>query len=471
MIIHFNSLINRLIRSPHPKVMYLFLLVAVFLINSTSTFAQDTLQRADSTVIVDIHIYGNKVTKENIIRMYLRIQNGDTLDSLNFATAKKRLLRSKLFSKVNLFTMKKKDGVHLYVVVTEHFYIIPDAGGSYYTRKYNNQQLWFRVSASLAHRNLGGRGEEAKIAVAFWDSRGLSLSWTKPLLPSDFYLSSSLAMDFTPDQVKKYNTIQASGKLVIGKDLFDNSRIAFGLFPYWNKQQWIDSTFYIKTLELYTAIGWVTDRRNHLFNPSKGSYFYTDIRFNHLYHKGTTRPYFQTISELRLFHPGFFKEDVFATRLGMTLRDNDAGPIHYLGLGGTKTIRGYANQIVGASLKGNNTLNISCEYRFPLFRLPLLTIPILSSYDNRFESLDIRVHGALIADFGRIGNTTFDLFNPKAQNAQSGSGLGGGIRVLAPDLETNGCIDVVFPQLYWLPRGTLRYWPRPEMHLYLNFPY
>lgn len=479
MSIHFNSLINRLICFSLPKAIYLFLFTSVFfLFNSTPSLAQDTpLQRADSSlvadsaVVADIHIYGNKVTKEHIIRMYLRIKNGDTLDSLKIASAKRRLLRTKLFSKINLFTMKKKDGAHLYVVVTEHFYVVPDAGGSYYWRKYNNEELWFRVNASLAHRNFGGRGEEAKIAVSFWDSRGLSLSWTKPLLPSDFYLSSSLAMDYSPDLVKTYNTTQASGKLVIGKDLFSNSRIAVGFFPYWNKQQWIDSTLQIKTLELYTAAGWVTDRRNHLFNPSKGLYFYADIRFNHLYHKGVTRPYFQTMSELRLFHPGFFKENVIATRLGMTLRDNDAGPVHYLGLGGVKSIRGYVNPIVGSQLKGNNTLTLSCEYRFPLFRLPLLTIPVLSTYDNRFESVDIRIHGALIADFGRIGNTTRDLFSPKAHNVQSGSGLGGGIRVLAPDFETNGCIDVVFPQQYLLPRGKLRYYQRPEIHLYLNFPY
>lgn len=403
--------------------------------------------------------------------MYLRIHPGDTLDSLRLATAKKRLLRTKLFSKVNLFTMKKNDGAHLYVVVTEHFYIIPDAGGSYYWKKYNKDELWFRVNASLAHRNFGGRGEEIKGAVSFWDARGLTLSWTKPLLPSDFYLTSALAMDFSPSLEKHYNFIQASGKLIVGKDLFENSKIAMGLFPSWNKQQWIDSTANIRTTELYSVIGWVTDRRNHLFNPSQGLYFYADVGTNHLYHKGSTRPYFQTTSELRLFHPGIFKENIFATRLGMTLRDNDAGPIHYLGLGGVKTIRGYANAIVGFPLKGNNTFNIDCEYRFPLFRMPLLTIPILSSYDNRFESLDIRIHGALIADFGRVGNTTSDLFNPKAHNVQSGSGLGAGIRVLAPDLETNGCIDVVFGQDLFQPRGVLRYLKNPEVHLYLNFPY
>lgn len=488
--IHFNTLINRLICFYQPKVVHLLLFTSLFfLFISTPLLAQDTIQRVDSivvvdstspldsanrtdsTVVADIHIYGNKVTKENTIRMYLRINKGDMLDSLKIASAKKRLLRTKLFSKVNLFSMNKKDGKHLYVVVTEHFYLIPDAGGSYYTKKYNRQELWFRVNASLAHRNFGGRAEEAKVSVALWDSRGLSLSWTKPLLPSDFYISSALAMDFSPSQEKHYNVIQASGKLVAGKDLFDNSKIAMGFFPSWNKQQWIDSSAHFKTTELYTLIGWVTDRRNHLFNPSRGIYFYTDVGFNHLYNKGSTRPYFETRSDLRLFLPGFFKDNVIAAHLGMTLRDNDAGPIHYLGLGGVKTIRGYPNAIVGSPLKGNNTFIISSEYRFPIFRLPLLTIPILSTYDNRFESVDIRIHGALIADFGRVGNTTSDLFNPKAHNVQSGSGLGGGIRILAPDFETNGCIDIVFPQKCDLPRGTLRYYKQPFMHLYLNFPY
>lgn len=464
-------LINRLIRFSDLSGIHLFFLagIVIFFVNTQVT-AQDTPQHPDSMTVSGIHVYGNKVTKENTIRMYMRIHCGDTLDSLKIATAKKRLLRTKLFSKVNIFTMKKNDGMHLYVVVTEHFFIIPDAGGSYYTKKYNNNQLWFRFSASLAHRNLGGRGENAKIAATIWDSRGLLLSWTKPLLPSDFYLISALAMDFTPDQVKSYNTTRASGKLVIGKDLFENSKIAAGLFPSWNKLQKIDSA-HIKTTELYSSVGWITDRRNNLFNPSRGMYLYADVGSNYLYNKGVTRPYVQTTSELRLFYPGFFKENVIAARIEMILRNTDAGPIHYLSLGGVKSIRGYPNAAVGSDIRGNNYLNLSCEYRFPLFRLPLLTIPVLSSYNNRFESVDIRIHGALIGDFGRVAYSMCDLFDLKSHNVQSGSGLGGGIRVLAPDFETNGCIDIVFPQFFRLPRGILRYYNRPFVHLYLNFPY
>jgi outer membrane protein assembly factor BamA len=367
--------------------------------------------------------------------------------------------------------MKKNDGIHVYVIVTEHFYLIPDAGGTYYRYKYNKEQLWFRLNASLSHRNFRGRGEEAKIAVGFWDSRGLSLSWTKPLLPSDFYLSTSLSTEFAPDQVRKYNTSQVGGKLIVGKNVLDYTRIAFGFFPYWNQQQWIDTAFKFTTSELYTAFGWLTDRRDPLFNPSKGFYFYSDLRFNHLYHRGNTQPFFQSISEFRVYHPGLFKENIIALRLGATFRNKDAGPINYIYLGGIKSIRGYPSTLVGTGIHGNSAFTISGEYRFPIFRLPFITVPILSSYDNRFESVDIRIHGALIADFGRVGSTINDLFTLKSRNVQSGSGLGGGIRVLAPDFETNGCIDVVFGQNFLLPRGKLRYIHSPEVHLYLNFPY
>jgi outer membrane protein assembly factor BamA len=448
-----------------------WLLIAPLLLVSTiEVHGESTPESNDSMIVTAVHIYGNRITKEKIIRMYLSIDDGDTIDSARIAYAKKRLQRTKLFSKVNLFTMKKNDGVHLYVVVTEHFYLVPDAGGTYYRYKYNKEQLWFRLNLSLSHRNFRGNGEEAKIAVAFWDSRSLSLSWTKPLLPSDFYISSSLAVDRSPALVNNYNTTQIGGKLLAGKEILDYSQIAFGFFPYLNKQQWIDTAYLIKTSELYTALGWVTDRRDRLFNPSAGFYFYADLRFNNLYHKGT-RSYLQSISELRLYHPGIFEENIIALHLGTTIRNKDAGPIHYLTLGGVKSIRGYASPVVGNSIRGNNTFTFSCEYRFPIFRLPYISVPMLSSIDNRFESVDIRIHGALIGDFGRVGSTLKDLFSVKAQSVESGSGLGVGIRVLAPDFETNGCIDVVFPQAFWLPRGTLRYSTTPEVHLYLNFPY
>jgi outer membrane protein assembly factor BamA len=260
------------------------------------------------------------------------------------------------------------------------------------------------------------------------------------------------------------------GKLVAGKNILDNTRIAFGLFPFWNKQQRTDSPLKISTSELYTAFGWQTDKRDPLFNPSNGFYFYSDVRFNHLYHKGT-QSFFQSISELRLYHPGIFKENIIALRLSTTFRNKDAGPIHYIYLGGVKSIRGYPSPMVGINSHANSAFTISGEYRFPMFRLPYITVPILSKYDNRFESVDIRIHGALIADFGRVGATINDLFTPKSSRVQSGSGLGGGIRVLAPDFETNGCIDVVFGQNFLLPRGELRYMKVPEIHLYLNFPY
>lgn len=456
-----------------PHMTKLLLYTALFLHIIPPLLHGENISEPDDKMFVNaVHIYGNRRTREKTIRMYLSINEGDAIDSTRIKIAKRRLERTRLFSKVNLFTMKKNDGVHLYVVVTEHFYLLPDGGGTYYRYKYDKEQLWFRLNLSLADRNFRGTGEEAKIAVSFWEGRSLSLSWKKPLLPSDFYLSSSLAIDHSPSLVNKYNITQLAGKLVAGKEIFDYTEIAFGFFPYWNKQQWVESSYRIKSSELYTGIGWVTDRRNRLFNPSKGFYFYGDIRFNHLYHKGT-QSYLQSVSELRLYHPGFFKENIIALRLGATLRNKDAGPLHYLTLGGIKSIRGYASPVVGNYMikNGNNTIIASCEYRFPLFRLPYITVPVLSSFDNRFESVDIRIHGALIGDFGRVGTTLDDIFSVKARSVESGSGLGAGIRVLAPDFQINGCIDVVFKQDFRLPRGILKYLSIPEIHLYLNFPY
>ncbi len=466
-----NKIFKRLISVPHLTILLLF--TALFLPSIPSlVHGENRLESDDKMPINAIHIYGNRRTREKTIRMYLSINEGDTIDSTRIKIAKRRLERTRLFSKVNLFTMKKNDGVHLYIVVTEHFYLIPDGGGTYYRYKYDKEQLWFRLSLSLSDRNFRGTGEEAKIAVSVWDGRSLSLSWKKPLLPSDFYLSSSLAIDHSPSLINKYDITQLAGKLVAGKEIFDYTEIAFGFFPYWNKQQWVGSSYKIKASELYTVIGWATDRRDRLFNPSKGLYFYGDFRFNHLYHKGTPS-YVQTVSELRLYHPGFFKENIIAMRLGATLRNKDAGPLHYLTLGGIKSIRGYASPVVGnyTIKNGNNTIIASCEYRFPLFRLPYITVPVLSSFDNRFESVDLRIHGALIGDFGRVGTTLEDIFSIKAKSVESGSGLGAGIRVLAPDFEINGCIDVVFKQDFRLPRGTLRYLTMPEIHLFLNFPY
>ena len=151
--------------------------------------------------ISKINIFGNKTTRSKTIKLFMGLDTGTIYDSLKLRLCEKKLEETNLFSKVDLFTLKKEEGVEVFIIVEEKMYVSPTGGGMWYSYKYGEKNLWLRLELGLANNNFRGMMENLYTSVSVWDWRSFSFSWSKPLLPSNFFFSIGSGVDFYPDEV------------------------------------------------------------------------------------------------------------------------------------------------------------------------------------------------------------------------------------------------------------------------------
>jgi len=76
--------------------------------------------------IFKINIFGNKTTKTKAIQMLMGLDTATVFDSLKLRLGEKKLEETNLFSKVDVFTLKKEQGVEVFIIVEEKIYVSPD---------------------------------------------------------------------------------------------------------------------------------------------------------------------------------------------------------------------------------------------------------------------------------------------------------------------------------------------------------
>jgi outer membrane protein assembly factor BamA len=421
----------------------------------------------------------------------LRIDTGMVYDSNSIRMAKKRILRMGLFSKTEILSVAKEYGCDLYVIVKEKGYLsIPLPGIYQYSRKYGQAEQWFFGDAGVDLNNFGGRMERLRVTLRAWEWRTLGVSWTKPVLPTPYFFGIGVYGDQRPDENCTFNRSDLSSRLSFGADVFDNSKIGISASPMLRRTVWFDTlgmglagiehgiqypidTLLLNYYQAYGSIGWSTDRRESPFDPSKGWILGLDTRSNYLYYGGNT-PYVQQTNIFTFYYPGFFSSDKFAGRIVTTIRDKNAGYLNRLGIGGDGSVRGYGRNVIGLGLPEipNNCFLVSAEYRFTLFTLFPIPVPlssIVSPFIGSQKTLTPRIDGALIADYGRIAPRISDLVSSNGNRYESGTGIGFGLRIVEPVLQMCGCVDVVFADI--VSTGDFDLYPIPGVHLYTNLPF
>jgi outer membrane protein assembly factor BamA len=362
-------------------------------------------------------------------------------------------------------------------MLEEKFYLFPDGGGQLSGWKYGKKETWWKLELGLQSINFRGRMESMNISGSIWDSKGLLLSWYKPILSTPYFFTLGARIDSYPDEVRPTDHLSVSSKIIAGRKLFTHSRVMLGMFPYFRRD--VRTIFYpeteivknIDTLqnrELLGVVAFVSDFRNSTFDTKKGWYLYTDIQSN-LFYPGKYVPYFQSTTDFRFYHPGIFPENKVAYHVVSLLRNTDAGPFHYLQYGGEGSIRGYAGRALGNYFAGNNSVLLSMEYRFPIYKFPELNLPIISHFFPFFASIGYQLDGALIFDYGRISKTISDLYSPSGSPTESGIGIGASLRVSIPSMERTVCFDVVWGEDN--RTKTINFYKKPILHLYLDMSY
>lgn len=424
--------------------------------------------------IAHIYFNGNHVTKESTLRCFLRLDTGMVYDSIVAHDAKKRLMRTGLFSKVNILTVVKKHGCDLYLVVHEKGYLhIPLPGIYQYPRKYGKDDRWFFGDAGFTIDNFGGHMERLRVSLRAWEWRTLGIGWTKPLLPSRYFFGIGVFGDQRPDEFFPFDRTDVSGGFAFGANLLSSSKIFLNASPMFRQAAWHDSAGPLDYYQAYGSINWSTDFRESQFDPSKGWILGISTLSNYLYYHGNT-PYIQQRGSFTFYYPGLFDNDKFAYRIVATVRDKNAGYLNRLGIGGEGSVRGYGRNVIGIGLPAipNNSIIVSAEYRFSLYTFFPIPVPfssIVSPFIGSHKTLSPRIDGALIVDYGRIAPRISDLASRDGSRYESGTGLGFGLRVLEPVLQMCGCIDVVFADIIRTKAFDL--YPVPGVHLYTNLPF
>lgn len=445
-----------------------FLLLLLFTIASSTP----SHESPNAETIGKIIVLGNKVTKTKVILHLFGVDSGSVFDSLAMEAGKKRLLATRLFKKVDLFTLMQPAGRQIYVVVAEKIYLLPyDYGGELYGRRYGKEKKWWRLRFGIEYGNLRGLGEIFRTSFSFWDWHSLGCSWYKPLLPTPYYISIGASADQIPDETFRIDHSIVRGKVMFGRKISLNSRVGTSILQLYRRRIYADSLFIIHDTvhvhETFNLVSWLTDDRNNRYDPSRG-FMVSLILLSNALHSGTAPTYAQLNTDLRYYHTGFAPNHKIALRLRTNLRSNNAGVTHRLQLGGEGSIRGYSRGQFGLRFVANNSLTTSLEYRFPLFSVPAMDLLFFNKINTVFSAISYHVDGAFILDYGRVSAALGELFEPFSPHIEQGTGVGAGIRIITPTFERSVCFDVVWGTYPWGPSGYTTFMEQPALHFYLD---
>lgn len=417
--------------------------------------------------ISKINIFGNKTTKSKAIKLLMGIDTATVFDSLKLRLGEKKIEGTNLFSKVDVFTLKKEEGIEVFIIVEEKMYVSPSGGGMWYSYKYGEKNLWLRLELGLANNNFRGMMENFYTSISVWDWRSFSFSWSKPLLPSDYFFTIGSGVDYYPDEVLYTDHFVFSNRFRLGRKIKNRSRVSIGLNPTFRKDTYnIDNQeLHLETHELFSSVFWISDFRKPYFDPNRGWLGLAEIKSNHLY-SGRFDPFLQLTTNFDFYHGGFLPSHKVAYRFQSVLRNDDAGPFYTLELGGNGSLRGYSSAIIGLNLHGNNSLLFSMEYRFPLFFMPAIDVPILSKRNRLFSAVRQRIDCALIFDYGRVSTTTRSLLGIANGPIESGAGIGFGIRSMILNLERSLAMDIVWGKDN--SANMLKFKKTPTIHTYID---
>ncbi len=165
----------------------------LLMIGTQHLCAQQRPVRSDTTFVVDnIHISGNKHTKDKIILREIELKKGDTLNLhqlLNkIIRSRQNLINRSLFNTVKI-TPKRHDfnKVDLYVEVTERWYVWPIPILTYADRNFN---VWWEAKdfsrvnygVNLQINNFRGRMETLNIVLQGGYDKTLKFDWSIPYI-------------------------------------------------------------------------------------------------------------------------------------------------------------------------------------------------------------------------------------------------------------------------------------------------
>ncbi|MBD3241816.1 MAG: BamA/TamA family outer membrane protein [Chitinivibrionales bacterium] len=420
--------------------------------------AESPAEPADT--VCEISLVGHSRTKERLVHLLLGIDTGSSPDSVELDQAEARLMATGVFSKVKILDVRRKDGRHLFVVLSELPRLsLGDLGGTLYSRRYGKDdsfwRLW-RIGASLRLGNIGGRMESLSMAVNFWEWRSVWLTWKKPLYPSPYSLSVGGGLSSFPLTSRPWRSLSVRTKFSVARALAGGGSVYLGVVPLYNRMVYHgpkDSTSALweadqsdeRFFEVFTGVGATLHKYDRYYPHRKGWYGRWQLGFNQPLASGSaSRQYMQLDTDMRLHVPAWPPKTSLAYRGQASLRSSDGGRFHYLTAGSEHTIRGFGSGTLGLTSRANNRVLLTAEYRFPIVATPPLRMPGIVDIVLPTRDVYYRLDGAFFVDYAHLWH---DITHPLTGH-ESGLAVGTGFRIALPPAKRALCADLVPVVIY-----------------------
>lgn len=155
---------------------------------------KDTLSNNRFIVVQNIHIKGNKSTKNHIILRELDLKVGDTIKVKKLSAVlelnRNQIYNTRLFNEASIKVHAwKGNNVELLIEVTERWYIFPvpifeltDRNFNVWWNEYNHDFSRTEYGLHFVHENFRGRKERLKAVVQFGFSKKFELKYNIPYI-------------------------------------------------------------------------------------------------------------------------------------------------------------------------------------------------------------------------------------------------------------------------------------------------
>ena len=316
-------------------------------------------------VVYDIQIYGNRTTKDYVIRREMSIKIGDTLTQAAIELDRNNIYNLLLFNKVDIDYAVQQNHATVFVIVSERWYFIPYP---IIGMKYRDpHKLYYGVG--VAHVNFRGRNEKVYGNVGFGYDRWLSLNYQNPKVTDgdDIFINTA----FTLQKVHSLSNINGEYE---NSNIFLSGAVGkrFGMYQTlsgtlgYEVWQVTDSQLN-RTISpsgrdafLTTSVQYRYDTRDNHEYATDGSFVLLILRKNGLGDSGMDLTGFSY--DIRRFL-GFGKGNSFGIRTtGLFTWGGKIPSYKHVFFGYDERIRGYFYK----SIEGENRIGANIEIRLPI---------------------------------------------------------------------------------------------------------
>ena len=405
-------------------------------------FGEIHAQNNNYTIISKINIEGNKVTKEKIILKELTFQLGDSvnikkLDSL-CTKSSENLINSSLFNFATVEFLIDKNKALINISLVEKWYIWPIPIFEHADRNLSSffhNRDWTRINygAFLAINNFRGRKEVLKFKVRFGYKEQFGFMYSKPNLDKNQKHGLTIESSYFRQHEIAYAT--KNNQLVYYRN--DNEftktsyRATFGyqyrqtLYSYHNVTLQYNYNLVTDTIiqlnsnylgnvknnnqYLNFSYSFTNDKRNYIFYPTKGQFFYTSLSYKGLVFNEINIA--NIIADYRWYKP-IVNRLFWGQNISGKISNNKEQPYSVIeGFGYANILRGYEYYVID----GNNNVLLKNNLRYNLIKRKDLKMGFIPW--GQFNKSYIAVYLNTYFDIGYVynpyepANTTNNMVN------------------------------------------------------------